>query len=168
MCRMATIMGEHQHLRLHSHWVAAAFAVAWIGAISVYWIHIKMNVRFPSLLTIGTWTTFSGIVDQCLVDLCLFDLCLFDLCLFDLGCYSRCDGLGRTRYLFCGNRGPEAEGILATTFGHLFRGRAFRCGWNFPQRTAPSAGSALHDNLGAIVLGSVAVHADGAAPPTER
>jgi hypothetical protein len=34
-------MGENEHLRLHSVWLEVAFAVAWVGALSIYSIHIK-------------------------------------------------------------------------------------------------------------------------------
>ena len=39
--------------KTYSHWSDAAFAVLWIGALSVYWIHIKMSVRLQSLLGLG-------------------------------------------------------------------------------------------------------------------
>jgi hypothetical protein len=39
--------------RLYSQRAAAAFAVIWIGALSVYWIHIKMNVHFQSVVKLG-------------------------------------------------------------------------------------------------------------------
>ena len=51
-------MSENKRLRLRSHSSEVAFAVAWIGALSVYWIHIKMNVRFQSLLGLGIGLNF--------------------------------------------------------------------------------------------------------------
>ena len=51
-------MGENKQLRAHSRWSEVAFAVAWIGALSVYWIHIKTNVRFQSLLGLGVGLNF--------------------------------------------------------------------------------------------------------------
>jgi hypothetical protein len=44
--------------RLRSHWSEPAFAVAWVGALSVYWIHVKMNVRFQSVVKLGVWLPF--------------------------------------------------------------------------------------------------------------
>jgi hypothetical protein len=46
-------MSETNQLRLPSHWSEVAFAVAWVGTLSVYWIHIKMNVHFQALLRLG-------------------------------------------------------------------------------------------------------------------
>jgi len=46
-------MSENNQLRLPSHWSEVAFAVAWVGGLSVYWIHIKMNVCFQALLRLG-------------------------------------------------------------------------------------------------------------------
>ena len=51
-------MGGNKQLRAHSRWSEVAFAVAWIGALSVYWIHIKTNVRFQSLLGLGVGLNF--------------------------------------------------------------------------------------------------------------
>jgi hypothetical protein len=41
-----------RRLRPHYHWLQIAFAVAWIGALSVYWIQIKMSPRFHGLLAL--------------------------------------------------------------------------------------------------------------------
>ena len=51
-------MDESKQLRLHFHWSEVTFAVAWIGALSVYWIHIKMNVRFQAVLRLGIGLDF--------------------------------------------------------------------------------------------------------------
>jgi hypothetical protein len=51
-------VGENKRPRLHSHWSEVAFAVAWIGALSVYWVHIKMNVHFQAILRWGIGLTF--------------------------------------------------------------------------------------------------------------
>jgi hypothetical protein len=45
-------------LRLHVHWLEVAFAVAWIGVLSVCWIQIKMSARFQSLLALGVGEPF--------------------------------------------------------------------------------------------------------------
>lgn len=42
-----------QRLRPHFQWLQIAFAVAWIGALSMYWIRIKMSAAFQSLLALG-------------------------------------------------------------------------------------------------------------------
>jgi MFS family permease len=39
-------------------WLEVAFALVWIGALSVYWIHIKMNVGFQALLGLGAGLDF--------------------------------------------------------------------------------------------------------------
>jgi hypothetical protein len=124
-------------------------------------LRLGLGLRFPGSL-INVSLIYVSLICVSLICVSLICVSLIYVATFVAMVWA---GLG---YLFCGNRGLEAEGILARTFGHLFRGRAFRCGGNFPRRTAPSAGSAVHDNLGAIVLGSVAVDADGAAPPTEH
>ena len=40
-------------LRAHYQWLQIAFAVAWIGVLSLYWIRIKMGATFQSLLAAG-------------------------------------------------------------------------------------------------------------------
>ena len=40
-------------LRAHYRWLQIAFAVAWIGVLSLYWIRIKMGAAFQSLLAAG-------------------------------------------------------------------------------------------------------------------
>jgi hypothetical protein len=55
-------VSENKRLRLHSHSSEVAFAVAWIGALSVYWIHIKMSVRFQAILGWGIGLTFPASV----------------------------------------------------------------------------------------------------------
>jgi hypothetical protein len=49
---------QNERLRLPSRWPESAFAFAWIGAFSVYWIHIKMNVRFQAILRWEIGLTF--------------------------------------------------------------------------------------------------------------
>src|SRR5580700_11291993 len=51
-------MVKNEQRRLHRHWFDAAFAAAWIGALSVYWIHIKTNVRFQAILGWGIGLNF--------------------------------------------------------------------------------------------------------------
>ena len=51
-------MVKNEQRRLHVHWFGVAFALAWIGALSVYWIHIKTNVRFQAILSWGIGLTF--------------------------------------------------------------------------------------------------------------
>jgi hypothetical protein len=51
-------VGENKRLRLHSHWSEVAFAIAWVGALSIYWIRIKMNVRFQALVGWGIGLDF--------------------------------------------------------------------------------------------------------------
>jgi|HubBroStandDraft_6_1064221.scaffolds.fasta_scaffold547325_1 hypothetical protein len=51
-------MVKNEQRRLHVHWFDVAFALAWIGALSVYWIHIKTNVRFQAILSWGIGLTF--------------------------------------------------------------------------------------------------------------
>jgi hypothetical protein len=41
-------MVKNEQHRLHGHWFDVAFALAWIGALSVYWIHIKDERALPS------------------------------------------------------------------------------------------------------------------------
>ena len=45
-------------LRPHYHSLQIAFAVAWIGLLSTYWIQIKMSAAFQSLLAIGLGQPF--------------------------------------------------------------------------------------------------------------
>jgi hypothetical protein len=40
---------NNKQFRLQSWWREAGFGVAWIGALSLYWIHIKMSPQFQSL-----------------------------------------------------------------------------------------------------------------------
>jgi hypothetical protein len=40
----------------HRHWFDAAFAAAWIGALSVYWIHIKDECALSSYSWVGNRT----------------------------------------------------------------------------------------------------------------
>jgi hypothetical protein len=47
-----------RRLRPHYHSFQIAFAVAWICALSVYWIHIKMSPRFHGLLALGLGQPF--------------------------------------------------------------------------------------------------------------
>lgn len=51
-------MSENNQLRSPSHWSEVAFAVAWVGGLSAYWIQIKMNVRFQALLRLGIGLDF--------------------------------------------------------------------------------------------------------------
>jgi ABC-type phosphate transport system permease subunit len=46
-------MFHNEQPRLQFQWLEVAFAIAWIGALSLYWIHIKMNPRFQSVLGFG-------------------------------------------------------------------------------------------------------------------
>jgi hypothetical protein len=46
-------MVNNKQPRLQFQWLEVAFAIAWIGALSLYWIHIKMNLRFQSVLGMG-------------------------------------------------------------------------------------------------------------------
>jgi hypothetical protein len=50
---METPPASSQRTFLHFHWLEMPFAIFWVGALSAYWIHIKMNVRFQSLLGSG-------------------------------------------------------------------------------------------------------------------
>jgi hypothetical protein len=45
-------------LRPHHRWFQIPFAFSWIGALSVYWIRIKMSARFQSLLALGLGQPF--------------------------------------------------------------------------------------------------------------
>ena len=63
-------MSENNQLRLPSHWSAVAFAVAWVAALSAYWIHIKMNVRFQALVGLGLGVKVPVIVDLRFGDPC--------------------------------------------------------------------------------------------------
>lgn len=47
-----------RRLRRHFHWLQIAFAVAWIGVLSMYWIRIKMSAAFQSLLALGIGQPF--------------------------------------------------------------------------------------------------------------
>jgi hypothetical protein len=46
-------MVNNKQPRLQFQWLEVVFAIAWIGALSLYWIHIKMNPRFQSVLGLG-------------------------------------------------------------------------------------------------------------------
>lgn len=43
---------------LHFDWLEVVFALSWIGALSVYWIRIKMSTRFQSLLALEVGKPF--------------------------------------------------------------------------------------------------------------
>ncbi|HEV2402503.1 MAG TPA: hypothetical protein VGS27_36575 [Candidatus Sulfotelmatobacter sp.] len=45
-------------LRAHYQWLQVAFAVAWTGVLSLYWIRIKMSAAFQSLLALGLTKPF--------------------------------------------------------------------------------------------------------------
>jgi hypothetical protein len=45
-------------LRPHYQWLQIVFALAWIGALSVYWIHIKMSPRLHGFLALGLGQPF--------------------------------------------------------------------------------------------------------------
>ena len=47
-----------RNLRKHYQWLRIAFALAWTGALSQYWIRIKMSAAFQSLLAIGLGQPF--------------------------------------------------------------------------------------------------------------
>jgi hypothetical protein len=63
---IAAILGSYSYggmaairrLRPHYQWLQTAFAVAWTGALSMYWIRIKMSVPFQSLLALGLGEPF--------------------------------------------------------------------------------------------------------------
>jgi hypothetical protein len=42
----------------HYHWLQTAFAFAWTGVLSMYWIRIKMSAAFQSLLALGLGEPF--------------------------------------------------------------------------------------------------------------
>ena len=55
---LAILSEDGKSMRTHSHWSDVAFAVLWIGALSVCWIYVKMSVRFQSLLGLGIGLNF--------------------------------------------------------------------------------------------------------------
>lgn len=42
----------------HDRWLQTAFAFAWTGVLSIYWIRVKMSVAFQSLLGLGLGEPF--------------------------------------------------------------------------------------------------------------
>jgi hypothetical protein len=57
-----SMMVKNEQRRLHGQWFDLAFAFAWIGPLSIYWIHIKMSMRFQAILGWGIGLTFPASV----------------------------------------------------------------------------------------------------------
>ena len=141
-------MGENEHLRLHSVWPEVAFAVAWLGALSIYWIHIKDECAVSGSSEVGNRARLSGLI------------ALRSRNLHRRHC---CDSLGGTRHLSRHNSEPQAKKTPAWAVAHLACDCPISLRRNVPQGTSPPNCRGVHDNMVAIVVGFVVVDASGSA-----
>lgn len=124
-------------LRAHYQWLQIAFAVAWIGVLSLYWIRIKMrdiSISFGS----RTSTAISAVGG-------LRDIHL-------RRCHHR-DSLGGAVHLSRNNRQPQSAKALAGAVSDRDCGCSFPKQRNFPQRTTAFASGCIPDLVVAVACG---------------